>query len=174
MHNRSLHDTLASFVEEAAGQLAEELSGGAEVPFELVEQGRSSSPLYCYRPLTSAFISERVGNLSRLPSFPVAARGLQVLANIDRYLQARGRRPAPRDSRMNAEAALTAFLTEVWADQTDFVFDEGRFAVAYAELEQAVYSGVTLTTVIAPVEGLVIDSERVQLTEGVSLARASA
>ena len=174
MHNRALHDTLATFVEEAAWQLAEEVSGGAEVPFELAEQGRSSSPLYCYRPLTSAFISERVGNLSRLPSFPVAVRGLQVLPNLDRYLQARGRRPAPRDPRMNAEAALTAFLTEVWADQTDFVFDDGRFAVAYAELEQAVYSGVILTTVIAPVEGLVIDSDRVQLTEGVALARATA
>ena len=36
MHNRALHDILASFVEEAAWQLAEEVSGGAEVPFELM------------------------------------------------------------------------------------------------------------------------------------------
>ena len=35
MHNRALHDSLAAFVEEAAWQLAEEVSGGAEVPFEL-------------------------------------------------------------------------------------------------------------------------------------------
>ena len=34
MHNRALHDSLAAFVEEAAWQLAEEISGGAEVPFE--------------------------------------------------------------------------------------------------------------------------------------------
>ena len=52
MHNRALHDSLAAFVEEAAWQLAEEVSGGAEVPFELIEQGRASAPLYCYRPLT--------------------------------------------------------------------------------------------------------------------------
>ena len=57
MHNRALHDTLASFVEEAAWQLAEEVSGGAEVPFELAEQGRSSAPLYCYRPLTGALVA---------------------------------------------------------------------------------------------------------------------
>ena len=44
MHNRALHDTLAAFVEEAAWQLAEEVSGGAEIPFELIEQGRSSAP----------------------------------------------------------------------------------------------------------------------------------
>ena len=41
MHNRALHDSLAAFVEEAARQLADEVSGGAEVPFELIEQGRS-------------------------------------------------------------------------------------------------------------------------------------
>ena len=31
MHNRALHDSLAAFVEEAARQLADEVSGGAEV-----------------------------------------------------------------------------------------------------------------------------------------------
>ena len=41
MHNRALHDSLAAFVEEAAWQLAEEIAGGAEVPFELIEQGRA-------------------------------------------------------------------------------------------------------------------------------------
>ncbi|MEA2292953.1 MAG: hypothetical protein QOE86_592, partial [Solirubrobacteraceae bacterium] len=40
MHNRALHDSLAAFVEEAAWQLAAEVSGGAEVPFELIEHGR--------------------------------------------------------------------------------------------------------------------------------------
>jgi len=57
MHNRALHDTLAAFVEEAAWQLAEEVAAGAEVPFELIEQGRASAPLYCYRPLTDRFIA---------------------------------------------------------------------------------------------------------------------
>ena len=70
MHNRALHDTLAAFVEEAAWQLAEEVSGGAEVPFEVIEQGRASAPLYCYRPLTQRFIAERAGALGRLPTYP--------------------------------------------------------------------------------------------------------
>jgi hypothetical protein len=174
MHNRALHDTLAGFVEEAAWQLAEEVSGGAEVPFELAEQGRASSPLYCYRPLTASFISERTGVLARLERFPSAVRALAALPNLDRYLTARGTRPSPRDPRANAEHALTAFLTHVWADQTEFVFDAGRFAVAFAELEQAVYAGVALTTVIAPVEGLVVESDEVPLGDGVSLARAQA
>ena len=47
MHNRALHDSLAAFVEEAARQLADEVSGGAEVPFELIEQGRTRRPRRC-------------------------------------------------------------------------------------------------------------------------------
>ena len=64
MHNRALHDTLAAFVEEAAWQLAEEVSGGAEIPFELIDAGPSQlGPLYCYRPLTQRFLAERAGAL---------------------------------------------------------------------------------------------------------------
>src|SRR3954453_20662 len=73
MQNRALHDTLAAFVEEAAWQLAEEVAAGAEVPFELIEQGRASAPLYCYRPLTDRFIAEPLGMLERLPP-PAPAR----------------------------------------------------------------------------------------------------
>src|SRR3954447_7281459 len=79
MHNRALHDSLAAFVEEAAWQLAAEVSGGAEVPFELIEQGRSAAPLYCYRPLTAAFIADRVGELGKLPSYPSARSQLAAL-----------------------------------------------------------------------------------------------
>jgi hypothetical protein len=174
MHNRALHDTLAGFVEEAATQLAEEVAAGAEVPFELAEQGRASSPLYCYRPLTSSFISGRVGVLARLESFTAAVRALTALPNLERYLVARGRRPSSRNPRANAEVALTAFLTHVWEDQTDFVFDPDRFALAFGELERAVYEGMALTTVVAPVEGLVIESDEVPLIAGVSLARVAA
>src|SRR3712207_8125818 len=94
MHNRALHDTLAAFVEEAAEQLAEEVSGGAEVPFELIEQGRASAPLYCYRPLTQRFIAERSGAFARLASYPAAIQGLMALPDLPGYLAARGRRSA--------------------------------------------------------------------------------
>ena len=92
MHNRALHDTLAAFVEEAAWQLAEEVAAGAEIPFELIEQGRASAPLYCYKPLTDRFIADHLGMLERLPSYPAAAQGLAALPNLSAYLIARGRR----------------------------------------------------------------------------------
>jgi hypothetical protein len=171
MHNRALHDSLASFVEEAAWQLAEEVSGGAEVPFELIEQGRSSAPLYCYRPLTGRFISERIGALAKLPSYPAAAQGLAALPDLPAYLEARGRRVPSPDARAQADAALQAFLGAMWTEATDFVFDGERFEVAYAELEGAAYDGCTLSVVLALVEGLVLESEEVALGEGLALVR---
>jgi hypothetical protein len=172
MHNRALHDSLAAFVEEAAWQLAAEVSGGAEVPFELIEQGRSTAPLYCYRPRTDTFIAERLGELTKLPSYPPARQGLEGLAGLDDYLRRCGYRTVPAELRHRGDAALQAFLTAVWADATDFIFDRQRFGAAFDELEDAVYSEVSLTQVLAPVEGLVLESERVELGGGLALIRA--
>jgi hypothetical protein len=171
MHNRALHDSLAAFVEEAAWQLAEEVSGGAEVPFELIEQGRAAAPLYCYRPLTGRFIAERTTVLARLPSYPAAIQGLAALPDLPAYLQARGRRTPSPDPRAQADAALQAFLTAVWAEATDFTFERERFDAAFGELEDAAYAGRTLSVVLAPVEGLVLESDEVPLGDGLSLVR---
>ena len=171
MHNRALHDTLAAFVEEAAWQLAEEVSGGAEVPFELIEQGRSSAPLYCYKPLTQRFLAERSGALGRLGSYVPAVQGLMAVPDLPSYLRARGRRPSGSDPRSLADAALQAFVAAVWQDATDFSFDDARFAAAYAELEDAVYDGCALSLVVTPVDGLVIESPEVSLGGGLTLVR---
>jgi hypothetical protein len=172
MHNRALHDSLAAFVEEAAWQLAEEVSGGAEVPFELIEQGRASAPMYCYRPLTGRFIGERIGVLARLPSYPAAAQGLGTLPDLPAYLISRGRRTPGPDRRSQVDAALQCFLTAVWAEATEFGFDPNRFAAAYAELEATAYDGCTLSVILAPVEGLVIESDELALGDGLALVRA--
>jgi hypothetical protein len=175
MHNRALHDSLAAFVEEAAWQLAEEIAGGAEVPFELdaTPAGRASPPLYCYRPLTGRFIAQRIGMLGRLPSYAAAAQQLAGAPDLAAYLTLMGRKPDGADPRAHADAALQAFLAAVWADQTDFGFDAQRFEAAYGELEETVYAGCSLSVVITPVDGLVIESDEVALGEGLSLARAS-
>ena len=176
MHNRALHDTLAAFVEEAAWQLAEEVSGGAEVPFELITSARptrASAPLYCYKPLTGRFIAERIGVLGRLPSYPAAAQGLGALPDLPNYLISRGQRVPGPDARSQADAALQTFLTAMWAEATDFTWDAPRFAAAYAELEAAAYGDVSLSVVVARVEGLVIESDEVALGDGLSLVRAA-
>ena len=173
MHNRALHDTLAAFVEEAAWQLAEEVAAGAEVPFELIEQGRASAPLYCYRPLTDRFIAEHLGMLERLPSYPAAAQGLAALPNLSAYLIARGRRTPATDPRAQGDAALEAFITALWGEATEFVYEPTDFDRAYADLEAAVYDSWSLSVVLVPVDGLVIDADEVALGDGLSLVRGS-
>jgi hypothetical protein len=169
MHNRALHDSLAAFVQEAAWQLAEEVSGGAEIPFELDATPTRSAPLYCYRPLTGRFIAQRSSMLSRLPTYPQAARLLSQLPDLPAYLAKRQRKAAAHEL---PDAALQAFLGAVWADATDFVFDQQRFDTAYRELEETAYSGFSLSVVVTPVDGLVIESDEVPLGEGLSLVRA--
>ena len=172
MHNRALHDSLAAFVEEAAWQLAEEVSGGAEVPFELIEQGRASSPLYCYRPLTGRFLAERSSELAKLPSYAATVQGLSALPELPAYLKVRQRRVPSPDRRAQADAVLQAFLTAVWSESTDFAFDGDRFEAAFTELEEAAYGDRTLSVVLASVEGLVLESDEVQLGDGLALVRA--
>ena len=171
MHNRAMHDILAAFVAEAAHQLTEEVAGGSEIPFELAEQRGNSSPLYCYRPMSDVFIAERSGMLGRLPSFTAASRALAELPNLAGYLHARG---VAADRRSPGEGAVTAFLCAVWSEATDFTLDTDRFTAAYEELERLGYAGCSLSVVVAPVEGLVLESDRVALGGGLSLVRGGA
>ena len=178
MHNRALHDALAAFVAEAAGQLAEEVSGGVEIPYELESfaptgKAGAGGSLYCYKPQTDRFIAAQVGVLGRLPSYPAAAQALAALPDLAGYLQARGQRPASSDPRVLADATLQALLVVLWADTSDFSFDPERFAAAYAELEEEGYAGCSLAVVLTPVEGLVCESDEVALGEGLSLVRGS-
>jgi hypothetical protein len=168
MRNRQLHAALSAFAEEAARQLQSDTSEGADVPFEVVAAGRRDSPLYCYRPLTGDFISERVSLLGRLPSYLPALAVLGETGGLDAYLESRGE-PAPRDSRERAESTLRTFLGRVFEDSSDFVLEDGRLKRALHEIEAALYDGRSETVVIAPLLGLEIASPELPLGDGLTL-----
>jgi hypothetical protein len=111
--------------------------------------------------------------LSRLPSYTAAMQQMSAVPDLTGYLTSRGRRIPSGDPRAQADAAVQAFLTAVWEDATDFVYDAERFEAAFRALEEHVYDGRALSVVIAPVDGLVIESQEVILGEGMSLMRAS-
>jgi hypothetical protein len=171
----TLHSILEAFTADAAAQLAAETQGGAEIPFEVIDAlGRPGSvPLYCYRPLTSDFIGQRLGMLSALPTYAPAARALAGLDRIADYLSQRGEQKIPGDPRRRADAALLSLLARVFEDRSDFGFDPVRFELAYAELERALYDGRAMTVVIAPLLGIALDegTKEVALGEGLSLVR---
>src|SRR3712207_615826 len=105
MRHRHLHAALASFAEEAAWQLASVIADGVEVPFEVVEARgrRRDTPLYCYRPLTARFVTERASVLTRLPAYPAAAQALGAQDGLGDYLRAQGETHVPIEPRERAD-----------------------------------------------------------------------
>ncbi|HVL31267.1 MAG TPA: hypothetical protein VM299_03470 [Solirubrobacteraceae bacterium] len=172
MRHRPLYAALSAFAEEAAWQLTEE-TADAEVPFEVVEArgGRRDTPLYCYRPLTGAFIRDRVGILERLPSYPPAARALEALDGVGDYLRAHGEPRVPVGPRERADAALRVFVSRVFSEATEFVITPERLDRAYRELEESLLDGRAAAVVIAPLHGLRLESPEVALGQGLALVR---
>jgi hypothetical protein len=175
VRNRALRQLLEAFTGDAALQLSSDTARGAEVPFEVVETD-TRPPLYCYRPLTGDFIRERLGLLSALPSYPPAARALVDLDGLDQYLRDRCEERPPTEPRERADAALRVFLGGVFAERSEFEFEDERFETAYADLERAVYDGRSVTTVLVPLLGVALDHglEEIALGEGLSLMKGQA
>jgi len=175
VRDRALHSILRSFTEEAAWQLTAETQRGAEVQFELVsgERRRGRAPLYCYRPLTGEFIDERLALLTALPTYVAAARALAVIERLSAYLIKRGKQRIPSEPRARADLALRVFLRTVFAERSRFEFDAARFEAAYAELEETLYEGQSLTTVVVPLLGVALDeaTDELPLGDGLSLIR---
>lgn len=172
MRNRSLHERLRAFCEEAAFELESDAAAAEDLPFEVVATPGARAPLYCYRPLTGDFIRQRADRLERMAAYPPAAGALIGLAGLDDYLRLRGEPRVPEDRDERAGAALRAFLSAMYAERTDFEFCAQRFDRVYEELEAAVYHRRSLTAVIAPVHGLSLVSEEVPLDQDLSLVRA--
>jgi hypothetical protein len=167
MRNRALHDALRDFALEAAALLTDDLKAGAEVEFDVVDEGGGRGPaLYRYEPRTGAFIEERWPRLRELPAFERACRELGAGASA--WLRVNGLRGE------QAEPALRAMLERLYEDATSFGFPEERFDRVYGEVELTLYRDAVRARVIAPVHGAWMDAERVELGDGLSLMRGDA
>ncbi len=176
MRNVTLHRLLESFTVDASSRLCAEAAAGAEMPFELVEErGSGRVPLYCYRPLVDEFIRSRMGSLADLPSHTEAANALARCEALDVYLSEHGVK-APPDPRGCGHAALAVFLESVFTERSGFGFEPAAFEAAYAELERAIYEGHCTATVIAPLLGVALDPDTIELAlgDGLSLIRGDA
>jgi len=180
MRNPTLRTLLRTFADEAAGCLGEQTAAGVEVPFEVSEQGDAGlwglrsgrTPLYCYRPLTGAFIAESRATLTASAGYAPAVRGLEDLDGLDSYLEARGRPPSAMGGRPRADDALVAFLAAVFGETTTFEVSEARFDRAYVELEAHAYAGRMHVTVLVPLRGVALESDELDLGDGLTLTRA--
>jgi hypothetical protein len=182
MRNRALHDALRNFALEAAALLTDDQKAGAEVEFDVVEEGIGAHrappgasarrggargpALYRYEPRTGAFIEERWPRLRELPACEPACRELGAGASA--WLRVNGLRGE------QAEPALQAMLERLYEDATSFGFPEERFDRVYGEVELTLYRDAVRARVIAPLHGAWMDAERVELGDGLSLARGDA
>jgi hypothetical protein len=181
MRNRALHDALRNFALEAAALLTDDLKAGAEVEFDVVEDGipaRAAGPgasggrggrgpaLYRYEPRTREFLSERWPRLRELPACAQACHELGAGASA--WLRVNGLRGE------QAEPALQAMLERLYEDSTSFGFPEERFDRVYREVEVTLYRDAVRARVVAPLRGAWMDVDRLELGDGLSVVRGDA
>lgn len=178
MRSIQLKAALTDYVEAAAHHLQAEIAAGAEVPFELEQQGRrrgSAGPaLCCYRPLTAEFIAERRTELERLPPHNSAAMLLGGFEGLDRYLTSVDADLGRLGGEAGARAAISSLLLEVFAEQSDFELRPERLAAALDRLEGAALSTTSEVTLVATLHGMTIASPELALTGGLTIAQPQA
>ncbi len=186
MRSLQLQAALAEFIAQAADSLQADVSSGQEVPFELASQsgrGRDATSLYCYRPLTDAFIAERFAELRGLDAYAPAAELLEGFDALDRYLIASGIQSAGRGRRRisqgRADIALLALLQEVFDEQTDFDRSKidryhERLDRALERLENSAFAAAGEVALVATLHGLTIASPELPLTRGLLIAHPDA
>jgi hypothetical protein len=164
MRNRVLHAALRDFALESAALLTDDLRAGAEVEFDVIEDGGRRGPaLYQYKPRIESFVGERWPRLRELPACARAAGELGCGAAM--WLRVNGLRGE------QAEPALRAMLERLYEDATSFGFPEERFERVYREVETMLYRDAVHARVVAPLRGAAIEGERVDLGGGLSLVR---
>jgi hypothetical protein len=165
MRNRALHDALREFALEAASLLTDELRNGAEIEFDVLDEGGGRGPaLYRYRPRTAEFVAARWEELRALPACARAGAALGVGASL--WLRVNG-----MDGE-RAEPALRTMLERLYEDATSFGFPEERFERLYEEVERTLYAGVQRGAVAVALRGVALDCDSIDFGRGVSLARA--
>jgi hypothetical protein len=167
MRNRALHEALRNFALEAAALLTDDLKAGAEVQFDVVDEGSGRGPsLYRYEPRTGAFLSERWPRLRELPACAQACHELGAGASA--WLRVNGLRGE------QAEPALQAMLERLYEDATSFGFPEERFERVYREVEVTLYRDAVRARVVAPLRGAWMEIDRLELGDGLSIVRGDA
>ena len=168
MRNRALYGALRDFALEAAALLTDDLRAGAEVEFDVIDQaGRRGPALYRYQPRTAAFLTERWPRLRALDTCSAAAAELGSGAALSLHVNG----GASKLSGEQAEPALQAMLERLYEDATSFGFPEERFERVYREVEATLYRDALAARVVAPLRGVAIEADRIDLGDGLSLVR---
>jgi hypothetical protein len=171
VRNGDLHGRLRAFAARASAHLDGLVESGLEIPYEVSESPGRTSVLYHYRPLSDRFVRERFAELRKLEGFGPAVLALSEVEGLSAYLRALGVRSVPAAERDRAEEVLRELLARGWEEVTTFELEGSHFDRAYRELESILYENSVRTTVLVPLPGVRLATERLELGAGLALAR---
>ena len=178
MRSLQLQTALTDYLQAASESLGADLTAGAEIPFELEQQGarrRGGGPaLYCYRPLVEEFLAARHPALEALPAFAEAEHLLGAFDGLERYLVGLGADIARLPRAARARMAIGSLLGEVFAEQSDFELRAERVEAALERLEGSALASLSEVTLVASLHGVTITSAELALTSGLTIARPEA
>jgi len=173
MRSGQLHQLLHAFAAEAAQVLNAATAAGDEVGFEVVEErARTHRPaLYCYRPLTGAFIARHWESLRSGPAAVAALEEIARMPGLLAYLEAHPPAPSAPGLEDPGQAVLRAFTARVFdgADGT-FVLVPERFEPAYRELFSNAVEQHTEIALLGLLRGVSSNAKELSLGEGILLA----
>jgi len=157
MRSTRLHDTLRRF---CLGAFA--AWHGTELPFAFEEHGNYGRPtLYEYRPLVRGFIEAHAGSLRERDDVRQALEELR-------------REPASRIYEDVYRSVLVPLLVRTAENCGGFDWDDGAFERAYAELEESLYGDGHSYGAVAPLVGVSIGANEIDLGDGLRVRHAVA
>ena len=155
MRSTCLHDTLRRF---CLGAFA--AWHGTELPFAFEEHGTYGRPtLYEYRPLVRGFIEAH-------------ASGLRERDDVRQALDELRREPASRIYEDVYRSVLVPLLVRTAEGCGGFDWDDAAFERAYEELEQSFYGDGHSYGAVAPLIGVSIGANEIDLGDGVRVRHA--
>jgi hypothetical protein len=166
-----LNESIKRLATEAAARFSSLVAMGEEVPFDVAADAGDESAFYSYVPMTGRYVVEHAEELRSLPSFAAAREAVAEAGVAAPYLEERGE-AVPADPGERAELMLTMFFSALWEGSTGFALDRERLEAALATLDAEARDADDADVLIAPIVGLRMSMQRLQLPHDVRIVRA--
>jgi hypothetical protein len=164
-----LYRSLRCFCLAGFSLLADDVAGGAELPFAFEEHASAhGAPLYEYRPLVRSYVDTRAERLGVLADARLALEELRREPAAAIYAAAHAGKDGDQPLLRTIVLPLLADVAEACGgfDWRDEAFDR-----AYGELERSLFGKRRTYAAVAPLVGLSVGSQ-VELAEGLRVRLA--
>jgi hypothetical protein len=166
-----LNESMKRLATEAATRLSTLVVEGEQIPFDVSSEAGEDSPFYSYVPLTGDFVIAHAEDLRALPGFAPTRAAAMEAGVAAPYLEAHGE-AVPADPGERAELMLVIFFASLWEGCNGFALDRERLEAALATLDAESRDADDAEVLIAPIVGLRMSMQRLQLPSGVRIVRA--